>query len=57
MEISELQQLKITPMHIAMKYMGDLKKVAVVFKVCVKFYFDLWPSNANLSLSGVSLCA
>lgn len=41
MEISELQQLKITPMHIAMKYMGDLKKVAVVFKVCVKFYFDL----------------
>lgn len=28
MEISELQQLKITPMHIAMKYMGDLKKVA-----------------------------
>lgn len=31
MEISELQQLKITRMHIAMSYVGALEEVAGVF--------------------------
>ena len=30
MEISELEQLKVTCMHIAMKYVGALEEVAVL---------------------------
>lgn len=54
MEISELQQLKLTHMHIAMKCVGTLEEVAGL-GLCNFILSCLWPSNANLSLNSVYL--